>query len=300
MAGWLLVPTPAAKAAEPVARPQLPVPRASAARRIPAARSYLLLLGAAYRSQLQYRGNFLMVILAGVAYQGVGLAFVWVVVEKFGSVGGWSMGEIAFLYGMRLTSHALWTVPMHCVVGIDWQVKNGEFDRYLIRPVGLMTQMLTSRFAVQVLGDLLGGVGILLAAGSMVDIDWSPGAVLLLLAALAGGAMVEASFQLAIGSLTFRMLDTRALRMQVIDSLCNTFGGYPLKIFPGTMRFALTFVLPLAFIAYLPTGVLLDRTDELHVAEWLAIGAPLLGPLLLGLAYLFWRSQIKHYSSSGS
>jgi ABC-2 type transport system permease protein len=267
---------------------------------VPAWRQYLWLLGAAWKSQLQYRGDLIMVVIGGVLYQGVGLAFVWAVVASFGHVGGWGMGELAFLYGMRLTAHAAWTIPFNRLNGIDWAVQRGDFDRYLIRPAGVLTQFLTSRTTFQPVGDLVGGAGVLVAASTIVPVSWSPAAVLYLLAAVLGGAMVECSLQLFLSGFTFRLLSTYALRMSFIDNIMNNFGNYPLAIFPSVTRFTLTFMLPLAFVAYLPTTVLLHRTHELSVTPWLAAVAPALGPILFFIAYKFWYAQLKHYKSAGT
>ncbi|MFJ8957425.1 ABC transporter permease [Streptomyces sp. NPDC102381] len=262
-------------------------------------RAYWLLITAAYRAQLQYRGNFLMITVGGLAYQGIGLAFVWVLVEQFGSLGHWTMGEIAFLYGMRLTAHALWTVPMNQLNLFDWVLREGEFDRYLVRPVGPLMQLLTRKLSVEVAGDMIGGLGLLIAAACVAPVDWSAAAVGMLFAAVVGGAMVEASLQLFICSFSFRVLSTRTLRFQ-IDGIFNNFGGYPLKVFPSGVRFALTFLMPLAFVAYLPATALLERTDELSVSPWLATSAPLAGPVLLALAYQMWRLQLRHHTSTGT
>lgn len=272
----------------------------TAARPVPAVRQYLLLVGASARALAQYRGDLIMMIVGGVLYQSVGLAFVWVVVARFGHVGGWSMGELAFLYGVRLTAHALWTIPGGALVSVDWILRRGEFDRYLIRPAGPLLQMLAGRFYPQPLGDLAGGIGVLAAAAALVPVDWSPAAVLYLAATVVGGAAVEVALQLGLGALSFRLLSTRALRIELIDTVMNSFGGYPLKIFPKAARFTMTFVVPLAFVGYLPVTVLLHRGHGLAVAPWVAAAAPAVGPLLLGLAYLVWRSQIRHYVSSGT
>ena len=62
----------------------------------------------------------------------------------------------------------------------------------------------------------------------------------------------------------------------------------------------LTFALPVAFVAYLPASVILDRTDGLHVAPWLAIAAPLVGVGLFLIALRIWNRQSRHYQSSGT
>lgn len=252
---------------------------------------------AALRSELSYRANFLMVS-AGLVYQGIGFAFIWVVLERFDVIAGWTLGEIAFLYGLRLTAHGLWVVPFNRLVDLDDVVRTGEFDRFLVRPLNPLIQLCTSKFWLGSFGDIVGGVLILAAATAMVDIDWSPPAVGYLLLAVVGGALLEASLQLAGAALTFRMLSTLALR-HLLDSVFNTFGNYPLKIFGGVGQFLLTFVLPLAFVAYLPASVLLDRAADLHVAPALAYAAPCAGAITFAAAYRFWQRQLRSYQSSG-
>ncbi|MFI1018489.1 ABC transporter permease [Streptomyces sp. NPDC020965] len=273
--------------------------RASAGGPVPWWRAYLLLMSAAFRSQLQYRGDLLITVAGGVAFQGVGLAFVWLIVERFGAIGGWSMADIAFLYGMRLVAHALWLLPCGQLFGIDKILRTGEFDRYLIRPAGSLTQLFTRRVHLAQVGDLLTGVVILCAAASRLQLDWSLLFALYLVSALVGGAMVEGALLLAAAAVSFRALSTQSLRI-LIDNIFNNFGGYPLTIFPKAAQFALTFVIPMAFVAYLPASVLLNGTDGLPVSPILAYAAPLMGPVLLSLAYLLWRSQMRHYSSSGT
>jgi len=261
-------------------------------------RAYVILLGAALRAELQYRANFLINMLGGICYQGIGLAFIWAVLSQFGTVGGWSLREVAFLYAIRLTAHGLWIVPFGQLLSVDDVVRQGEYDRYLVRPANPLVQLITRRIHLTACGDLLGGLLLLAVAGANAPVRWSPGAALFLLLAIVGGAMVELSLQLGASAMTFRLLSTLSLKFG-IDAVFNEVGSYPLKIFGGTARFGLTFVFPLAFVAYLPSTVLMDRTGELAVPTWLAWGSPLVGGLLLTAAYLFWTRQSRHYTSSG-
>ncbi|WP_255951836.1 ABC transporter permease [Streptomyces odontomachi] len=261
-------------------------------------RIYRALLGAALRSELQYRSNLALWIVAGVAYQGVGLAFVWVVIRQFGSIASWSLGEIAFLYSMRLMSHALFTVPFAELFGIDYIVRDGHFDRFLVRPVSPFVQLVTRRIRLQSLGDLTGGATLLVVAAHLVRVDWSAGSVAFLVLAVLGGGLVEAAIQVFVSAFAFRMMSVRSLRM-LVDRVINTFGGYPLSILPGVARSALTFALPLAFVAYLPATVLLNHTGELYVPAAFAWCTPVVGSVLWGVALWFWHRQIRHYMSSG-
>jgi ABC-2 type transport system permease protein len=261
-------------------------------------RLYGTLSAAAIRAQLQYRANLLMMVLGGFAFQAVGFAFIWIVMARFGSIGGWTLAEVVFLYALRLCAHGLWLCFFNQIVHVDQVIREGEYDRYLVRPLNPLVQLITRGFALTTFGDLAGGIALLVVAGALLDVDWSALATIYMVLAIVGGGLVEASVQLILGSLGFRLLSTGGMRY-VGDDLFSTFGPYPLKIFPTAVRFGLTFVMPLAFVAYLPAAILLGRTGELSVPAPVAYLAPLLGGVLIVLAYRFWRYQSRFYTSSG-
>ena len=66
-----------------------------------------------------------------------------------------------------------------------------------------------------------------------------------------------------------------------IDRVLTDFGAYPMTIFGTAGAWLLTFLLPLAFMAYLPAALVLDHTEELVVPLWLAQLSPVVGPLVL-------------------
>lgn len=263
------------------------------------ARIWWALQRAAMRARLQYRLDIVIGMLMGIAYQGSGFAFIWIVLSRFHSLGGWTLEQVAFLYGLRLVSHALWLVPFGRVsIGLDQVVREGEFDRYLLRPANPLLQAMTSGMHAAPLGDLATGIAILATAASRAGVDWSPLALAFCVLAVVGGALVECSAQLALSALTFRLLDTHPLRW-FVDDLFGYFGSYPMRIFGAGTEWALTVLVPVAFVAYLPASVLLGRGDELRVAPAVAYAAPLLGVVTFALAYRLWAGQLRAYQSSG-
>jgi len=259
-----------------------------------------LVLAAAYiRGQMEYRFNFVVLVVMGLVYQLTGFVFVWVLIARFNNLGGWTLGEIAFLYGLRLLVHAVRGICFGNVGReMEWLVRRGEFDRMLVRPMSPLVQVAVKQIPINDFGNLIGGVGVFVVASMAVAIDWSPPSIAFLVLAVLGGCLVEAALELALASLTFRIVRAHAL-FALVNDVNNRFGSYPLHIFGDLARFVLTFGVPVAFIAYLPATVLLGRTGELSVHPALAYGAPLVGAAMFGVAYLFWRSQIRHHQSSG-
>ena len=256
------------------------------------------LASASVRSEFQYRANAVTSILGGLIYQLTGFVTVWIIVARFNDIGGWSLPEITFLYGMRLTSHGIFYACFSQMFEADRVLLTGEYDRYLLRPMPPLLQLFTRKLRINAFGDLIGGTLLLVAASTRVAVDWSPGAILFLLGAVVGGALVEGAVQIALGSLSFRFLQTMSVRTTV-NEVFNLYGNYPFSIFPRVLEYLLTFALPVAFVAFLPSTLFLERGDSLHVSPAFAAVAPLVGVLLFVIALRVWRGQSRNYQSSG-
>jgi ABC-2 type transport system permease protein len=253
---------------------------------------------ASLRGQMVHRANFAVMVVVGVIYQGTGFVFIWVVISRFQGLAGWSLGEVAFLYGLRLLGHGLYGVLFNGLQRVSNSVRRGELDRVLVRPLPALPQLLVDRLHVSGIGDLLGGVVLFAAANALVGVAWSPPALAYLLFAVVGGCLIEAALRLAIAALAFRFLEIGSLSF-LVDQLISSFGNYPMRIYGAAAQLMLTFVLPVAFVAYFPATVLLGRTGELSVHPALAYGAPLVGAVLYVLAHRFWRGELRHYQSAG-
>jgi len=202
------------------------------------------------------------------------------------------------LYGMRLTMLALCGLATGNIWSLQWLVRMGDFDRFLVRPVRPLVQLLTRRVPISAFGDLLGGVALIVGALRLMDVTWTPQAIMYLLLALVGGALIQLAMRLLIVSFSFRALSVNA-PMSIVDSLFNEFGTYPLGIFNTTLQLLLTFALPVAFMAYFPATVLFDRTAELQVHPFIAYAAPLAGVLWMAIALWIFEREMRNYKSAG-
>jgi ABC-2 type transport system permease protein len=253
---------------------------------------------AGLRGALQYRTDTFIVIVMALAFQATGFAFAWVVLSRFESLAGWTLGQVAFLYGLRLIVHAVAGVLTGPVFGLQTQVRSGEFDRYLTRPLSPLLQFMTQSAQISILGDLLGGLAIFLAANQIVGLAWTPLAIAYLGLAIAGGALAESAVRILIGAMSFRFLASQSL-LYLADSVFSNYANYPLTIFGGILRVLFTVIVPLAFVAYVPAAVLLDRTSELAVNPLLAYAAPVVGVIWIVAAIRVFGREVRHYQSAG-
>ncbi|AWL85508.1 hypothetical protein BF14_005800 [Streptomyces griseus] len=261
------------------------------------ARTAWILERAAIRAQMQYKANFISMTLLGIIYQASAFSFVAIVMYNSGVIGGWVFEEICSLYGLRLLAHSLSILPLSHLWTLDSMVREAEFDRYLLRPMSPFLQFLTSKFQMSAAGDLLVASIILGYAFPRVDIDFSPATVTFLMAGVAGGALVEASIQVAVASLVFRTLNTMSFRI-FVDTIFNLTGNYPLTIFSGFVQ-SFLIAIPISFVAYFPAVVALGKEGELNVPLWVAFLTLPIGLLFSLCAAMTWKSQMRHYQSAG-
>ncbi|MDW4901635.1 ABC-2 family transporter protein [Streptomyces californicus] len=251
---------------------------------------------ASIRAEMQYRTNFFSMVLLGLVYQASGFSFVFVVMHNFDLVGGWNLGEIAFLYGLRLLAHAVCIVPLSHLWMLDREIREAKFDRYLVRPLSPFLQFLTSKFQMNAVGDLIAALAVLGFAATQISFDFTMLTILYLLVSVVGAAMIEASLQVSLASIAFRTLNTEAIR-SLADTVMGLLGSYPLTIFSKFTAALLTF--PIAFLAYFPAAIALGKQADLAVPVWIAYCTAPIGVLSVLLARKIWGSQVRHYQSSG-
>jgi ABC-2 type transport system permease protein len=262
-------------------------------------RASRILLRAGWRAAMTYRVSFLSTIVGGIALQGTQLLFIGVLLSKFNVIHGWQLNDIAFLFAMRLAAHAFYVVPFGALFSIDQAIQQGDVDRYLLRPAGIYLQVVTRYAPLMALGDTLLGFGSLALFAPQSSVSWTPGKVVFLIAAVIGGGLVEAGLQTFLAALSFRMTSTTSLRI-LADDTVSRFSSYPLTMFDRWGFLSLTFVFPMAFIAYLPATVLLGRTDQLPIPAWLAYISPCGGLVIFTIGVTFFNRMIRTYNSPGN
>lgn len=262
---------------------------------------YRRLLGARMRSQMQYRFAFLMDLAGTGVTAGLEFLALALVLPRFGGLQGWTMGEIAFLYGQVEIAFGLMDLLFS---GFDpkffgQQVRRGTFDQILLRPVSVTTQVLTLDLALRRLGKIAVGIGIFALGLQRTVIVWT--AVKLLYFPFVIGGMVCFFGGLFIigATITFWTIES----IEVMNIL--TYGGsfaisYPMSIYQRWLRHFFTFVAPAIFLSYYPALFFLGKPDPLGFPPWAPFVSPLVGVGVLALGLWFWRFGIQHYQSTGS
>ena len=187
----------------------------------------------------------------------------------------------------HLFSDDLWMVAYH-------KVRMGEMDRYFLRPVPVLFQVIAETFQPEGFGEMIVGVVMLSICGNLIDVTWSFGMILMLVVAALFGAIIITSIKIICSSFAFRFKRSGQLLQIVYGFISYT--RYPLAIYPKFIKIILTFVFPFALVISLPIEVLLYNEYSPYL---LCLIIVLVAIFFLVISIFIWILNIRKYESSG-
>lgn len=261
--------------------------------------AYGAMLRAAVQGRMQYRGSFIAYIITVLGFYGAQIAVIGVMLNRFKTLGGWSTGEVAFLYSLLVLAQGIVSMVASGLVDFATQVREGTFDRTMLRPLSSLLQVLVMRFEPAGTAHVILGIAALFTANALVDISWSGTGILFLLAAVLGGAMILLAVRIAVAGVAFFTVSNAGLQHLIVFS-SREFLLYPVDIYSRPVRFLLTFIFPIAFINFYPAHYFVHQ-DGSGLAHPVLVFLTLpIGIGLMALALLFWRLAVGKYTSTGN
>jgi len=262
---------------------------------------YRRLISIKIRAQMQYRTSFILDVLTTALVSAVSFLSIALVLQTFDGIGGWSLWEVAFLFGSVELAFGVMDLLFS---GFDPpffgnHVRLGSFDQMLLKPANIYIQVFGSEFVLRRLGRIIQAAIIFGLALSNLEIAWTPfklaylPIMLVSMVAFFGGLFIIGS------AITFWTVES----IEVVNIF--TYGGtemmsYPMSIYPEWLRNFFTFIIPAIFLNYYPALYFLDKPDPLGMPSFAPFLAPFVGGGFLVLGLAFWRFGLAHYQSTGT
>ena len=248
---------------------------------------------------LEYPANMLGWLLSNPIQFILGFATIKFVVEEFGSISGWGYGQLAFLYGISVISHALSMIFFVQGWFMGYYVIEGEFDRYMLRPMSVLYQFCFTQFNLIGITDLIPGICVFAYGCIQIDYHWTVENGIYIFVMLLGATLIRGGAYLIIGSSSFW---TKSI---------NDFGGYtqelfdkttmyPISMYPESFQFVLTYLLPIGWVSFYPTAELLGVPNGRFAwggAVWMTL---VVGILTFAVSTMVFKCGLKNYESAGN
>jgi ABC-2 type transport system permease protein len=260
---------------------------------------YWHIVGARIRSDWQYRTSFLLFTLSQAVINSAEFVAILILVDLVPTLGGWTAAEVAFLYALASVPFGIADIFISSIDRTPTYVQSGEMDRLLLRPFSPLLQMVALEFELRRVGRVIPSIVILAVSITAVDVVWTIRNVTLLAVAMICGVVIYAALWIVTSSAAFWLIGSQEA------ANAFTYGGefaneYPLHLYRGWIRAILGWIVPLAFVAYVPSLAILGAANPLGLPDWLVYLSIPVAVTALIVALAIWRTGIGHYQSTGS
>jgi len=221
---------------------------------------------------------------------------IWVLFDRFKMVKGWTLPEVGLVYGVIHMGFAIAEVFSRAFDQFDQMIKQGEFDRLLLRPLSPLFQVAVCEVQIMRIGRFVQGFLVLLWSANTLSFSLFSVHTAILAPSVLGTAALF--YGLFVIQATLSFWTTESLELMNI----TTFGGlqvgqYPMSIYSKMLRLIFTVLIPISCVAYYPMATLLQQEAY---PLWFALLFPLAGFLFLYLACKLWSLGVAHYRSTGN
>jgi ABC-2 type transport system permease protein len=246
------------------------------------------------KSQMQYKVSFFLLMTGSFLVSFFALLGVWFMMSRFHTVDGFTFQEVLIGYAVVLMGFALAQIFARAFDVFPRLIANGEFDRMLLRPRGLIYQVVAAKVELSRLGYLVQAALVLAYAIPTSGIVWTGDKIGTLVLMIACGSVVYSCLFVIYAALSFFTLEGLEF-MNILTDGGREFGRYPFSVYGKDVLRFLTYVVPLALFQYYPMLYLIGReTSKLYMF------LPLFSLLFAFPAYGLWRVGLRNYKSTGS
>ncbi|MFF2778241.1 ABC transporter permease [Streptomyces sp. NPDC058052] len=266
-----------------------------------ALRAYRMVAGMWIRSTMTYRASFALTLVTSFCVTFFDFVVILLMFGQVRGLGGFSFAEVAFLYGTTGTAFGIADLTLGSLQRMGRRIRDGSLDVFLLRPAPLLAQVAADKFALRRLGRVLQGLMVLVWSLVLLrgEVAWSWTKVLMVPGMVVCGAVIFMAVMVLGASTIFWLQDAA----EVTNSF--TYGGntllqYPPTVFAQDLVKGVVYVVPLAFVNWLPALYVLGRPAPPGVPAWTAFAAPLVALACCGIAGLAWRAGVRSYRSTGS
>jgi len=246
-------------------------------------------------SGLEYKGWWVMFLQVMIIVVAEPIAVV-LMFNRFGNIGDWTVERVLLIYAIAVTSFGLAESFFRGFDNFPWfMIREGNFDRVLLRPKSLFTQVAASVFHIHRFARAGVGLGMILWTLNRLDVAFSVYNAVMLAFALLGGLLMYAGvFVMSSGISIFTVgaLDW----IYIFTNASYETTRIPVDFMPRAMRGLFTFFMPMLVISYFPAQAIAGWGGAAW-RGWLALPA---GAVFLGVGLVVWGVGVRRYRSTGS
>jgi ABC-2 type transport system permease protein len=245
-------------------------------------------------NELQYRVNFFVALLQAAIALVTGLVVLALVYSHTNELNGWSQSELLCLLGVQILMGGLIKTSIQPnMTRLIEDVREGKLDFALTKPEDAQVLVSVREVRIWQVVDIASGLIVLGVGLSRITSEVGLADAGSFAAALLIGALLIYCFWLIVATLAFWVVNMWHA-VELFDGVFQT-GRWPIGIYPGWLRYSVTFLVPVAFAVTVPAEALTSRLDWQTFV--LAIGFAV---VLFAFTRWFWRFGLRRYTGASA
>ena len=245
-------------------------------------------------NELQYRVNFFVQLFQSLIQAGTGLVMLALVYSHTTELNGWTEPELLSLLGVQiLLGGLIHTFIQPNMEKLMQDVQQGTLDYALTKPEDSQVLVSVRQFRIWQIVEVISGL-ILLIVG-LTRIESSVGVVdaLAFAFALGIGVVLVYCFWLILTTGAFWIVRMENV-LELFEGIYQT-GRWPIGVYPGWLRYSVTFLVPVGFAVTVPAEAM---TSRLHWGT--LVLSVVFAVALFAFTRWFWRFGLRHYSGASA
>lgn len=241
---------------------------------------------------MQYRFDFIFGTIINLFFSLIGPLVQYLIFTQTKGFPNWNIDQIILFQGVLLFTIGIRnTLFGNSRSQFIQLIRNGEFDRFLLKPVSPIALLLATSFNLDGIGTVF--AGIIVTVYSIIKLNlavslWQVG--LFLLCVICGIIFIVALDIIHCSLIILTVADGG------INGILNAylrFSEYPLEIYSGFLKTLFITFVPVTILVYYPTQVILNRMDikMLYASSGVF--------MFYALSLTLWSSVLKKYTSAG-
>ncbi len=245
-------------------------------------------------NEMQYRINFFLQLIQSLLTVGTGLIILAVVFSKTDELGGWNRPQLLAVMGVfTLVGGIIRTFIQPNMQRVVEDVREGKLDFALTKPADAQLLVSIRDIRFWQLTDVLVGLAVLVVALVQMRSTTQWHDIVVFAALLLSGLVSIYCFWLMLASASFWLVRMHEVQ-ELFDGVFRA-GQYPVGIYPGWLRYGLTFIIPLAFAITVPSEAVTGRLEWESVA--VMIGFTI---VLVAVSRWCWGRGLRRYGGASA
>jgi len=245
-------------------------------------------------NELQYRANFFVACFESLLAVAVGLVVLALVYSHTTTLNGWTQSELLVILGVQIllggVIHASIQPNMERLTG---EVRDGKLDFALVKPADSQLLISLRELRLWQLVEVVSGSIVIGVGASRIETSFGIGHTLAFVALLLVGAVLLYCFWLILATGSFWVV-TMWFLSELFEGIYQV-GRWPIGIYPGWLRYSMTYLVPIGFAVTVPAQAMTDRLQWHTVVIALGFAAA-----LAAFTRWFWRFGLKRYSGASA